>query len=112
MLGRGELERLSLEKQALLLEGSSKRLVLQAELRELRSATGWLGAAGRISQEAKPLLFMLVPLLSSLLAKISRRPDSWSFRIAGALKWIAPLYQLWKSFASSRKDAEAADPAA
>ena len=112
MLGRKELDKLSLEKQALLLESDLNRLALQAEVRDLRSATAWLSAATHASRGAKPLLLVLAPIAGFLLSKVSRRPGSWSSRVATAARWIAPLYPLWKSFSSSRKDAEPVEPAA
>jgi len=111
VLGREGLDKLSLEKQALVLESGLNRLALQAEFQHLRSATGWLREATRGAHEAKPLLLVLAPIAGFLLARISRRPDSWSNRVAAALKWIAPLYQLWKSFSSGRKGAEPGEPA-
>ena len=112
MLGRKELAKLSLEKQALLLESGLNRLALQAEVQKLRAATAWVSEVTRVSQEAKPLLLILAPIAGFLLARGSRRSDSWCSRVAGAVKWIGPLYQLWKSFSSSRKVAEPEKPAA
>ena len=112
MLGRKELDKLSLEKQALLLESGLNRLALQAEMQNLRSSTAWLSEVTRVSKEAKPLLLVLAPIAGFLLARGSRRSDSWCSRVAAAAKWIGPVYQLWRSFSSSRKAAEPGEPTA
>ena len=112
MFGRKELDNLALEKQTLVAESGLHRLTFQAELQNLRSATAWLSEAARWPRKAGPLLLVLAPLAGFLLAKFPRRDDSWFKRVVGAAKWIGPLYTLWKSFAASRKEAEAEDPAA
>jgi hypothetical protein len=111
VLGRQELEKLRLRKQALLLESDLNRLVLQAETRSLGSATSWVSEATRASRGVAPLLLALAPLASFLLAREPRRSDSWFSRVARAAKMIVPLYQLWKSFSAARKEAEPAEPA-
>ena len=115
MLGRQDLDKLNLHKQALLLESSLNRLALQAEIKSLRSATLWVSDATRASREFAPLLTILAPLAGFLLARGSRRPDSWFNRLVGAVKWIVPLYRLWKSLSGPstvRNEAPPAYPAA
>ena len=112
MLGREKLDRLHLQKQALLLESGLNRLALQAEIQSLRSATSWVGDATRASREFAPLLLVLAPLSGFLLARGSRRSGSWFSRVAAAAKWIVPLYRLWKSFSAGRKEGETTEPAA
>jgi hypothetical protein len=112
VLGRKELDKLALEKQALVAESGLNRLVLQAEIQNLRSATAWVGAATRWPRRAGPLLLVLAPLAGFLLTRVSRREDSWFKRVAAAAKWIGPLYRLWQSFSASRKKAAAGEPAA
>lgn len=112
MLGRKELDKLNLQKQALLLESGLNRVALQAEIHSLRSATAWVREATSASRELTPLLLLLAPLGGFLLARGSRRPSSWLSRIVTAVKWIGPLYGLWKSFARGQKEAEAGKPAA
>ena len=112
MFGRKELDKLALEKQALVTESSLNRLVLQAEIQNLRSATAWVSEATRWPRKAGPLLLVLAPLAGFLLMRISRREDSWFRRASAAAKWIGPLYTLWKSFSASRKETEAGEPPA
>ena len=111
MLGRKELDRLNLERQALLVESASNRLALQAEVGALRSATAGVGSVAGGLLEGRSLLLVLAPLAGFLLARVSRRPDSWSNRLVAAIKWIAPLYQLWRSLRSGKKPTEAAGAA-
>jgi hypothetical protein len=111
VFGQKELEELAREKQALLAESNLNRLVLQAEIHHLRSATAWVGEAARWPQKAGPLLLVLAPLAGFLLTRISRREDSWFNRVAAATKYIGPLYTLWRNFSASRKQAEGGDPA-
>jgi hypothetical protein len=67
--------------------------------------------AARWPRKAGPLLLLLAPLAGFLMAKGSRRPDSWLNKLAVAAKWIGPLYTLWKSFSASRREAEDGEPA-
>ena len=112
MLGREELDKLALEKQTLVAESGLNRLVLQAEIQNLRSATAWVSEATRWPRKAGPLLLLLAPLAGFLLTRLSRRPDSWFNRVTAAAKWIGPLYTLWRSFFTSRTETEAGEPAA
>ena len=112
MFGRRELDKLSLQKQALLLESGLNRVALQAEIRSLRSAATWVREATSVSRELTPLLALLAPLAGFLVARSARRSDSWLSRIVTMVKWIAPLYGLWRRFAPGRKEAEAGKPAA
>ena len=92
-------------------ESGLNRLVLQAEIQNLRDATAWVSEAVRWPRKAGPLLLLVAPLAGFLIAKGSRRPDSWLNKLALAAKWIGPLYTLWKSFSASRTQAETGDPA-
>jgi hypothetical protein len=112
VFGRRELDKLAREKQAILAESDLNRLVLQAEIQNLRTATAWVGEAARWPRKAGPLLLVLAPLAGFLLTRGSRREDSWFSRVSAAAKWIGPLYTLWKSLSASRKEAEAGEPAA
>ena len=112
MFGRIELDKLVQERRTLVAESGLNRLVFQAEIQNLRSATAWVSEAARWPRKAGPLLLVLAPLAGFLLMRVSRRPDSWFRRVSAAAKWIGPLYTLWKSFSASRKEAEAGEPAA
>ncbi len=112
MFGREELDKLSVQKQALLLESSLNRLALQAEIQSLRSATSWAGDATRASRQFAPLLLLLAPVAGFLLGRRGRRADSWFTRLAAAIQWIGPLYRLWKTFAPARKQPQPDAPAA
>jgi hypothetical protein len=112
MLGRKELANLDLQKQALLLESGLNRVTFQAEVHSLRSATAWVSDVTSASRELAPLLIVLAPLAGFLLARGSRRQDSWLSRLMALAKWVAPLYRLWKSFSARRSEPEAGTPAA
>lgn len=111
MLGRKELDKLALEKQTLVAESGLNRLAVQAELQNLHSATAWVNEATRWPRKLGPLLTLLAPLTGFLLARVSRRPDSWFNRVVAAAKWAGPLYTLWKSFSTSGTAPEPAEPA-
>jgi hypothetical protein len=98
-------------RRTLVAESGLNRLVLQAEIQNLRDATAWVSEAARWPRKAGPLLLLVAPLAGFLMAKGSRRPDSWLNKLALAAKWIGPLYTLWKSFSASRTQAETGDPA-
>ena len=111
MLGRKELDKLSLQKQALLLESGLNRVTLRTEIQSLRASTAWVSEATNASRELTPWLALFAPLAGFLLAKVSRRPDSWLGRMVAAIRWIGPLYRLWRSFAPASKETEAGEPA-
>jgi len=113
VLGRQDLNKLDLQKKALLLESSLNRRGLQAECQNLRSATAWVGEVAQVSRGLSPLLLVLAPLAGFLLARGSRQPDSWLSRIVAAARWIGPLYKLWRGFSSNREQqADAGESAA
>ena len=112
MLGREELEKLNLQKQALLLESSLNRATLQAEIRRLRSATTWVREATSVSREFAPLLALLAPVAGFLVARGARRSAPWFRRIVTAVKWVGPLYSLWRRFVPGRNETETGDPTA
>jgi hypothetical protein len=112
VFGRKELDKLNLRKQALLAESSLNRAALQAEIRSLRAATSWVREATSVSRELSPLLVLLAPVVGFLVARRARRVASWLGRVVTAVKWIGPLYGLWRRFSSGRNEAEAGKPAA
>ena len=110
MLGRKELEKLNLRKQALLLESSLNRAALQADIQRLRSATTWVRGASSVSRELTPWLTFLAPVAGFLMARRVRRSRSWFGRIITAAKWAGPLYGLWKRFAPVGHETEPENP--
>ncbi len=107
MLGRAELEKLQVQKQALVLESSLNRLALQAEFEHLRSATTWMRTATSSAGKVTPLLLLLAPLAGFLLARGASRPSgSWLSRAVSALRWVASLYGLWQQFSPGRRKLE------
>jgi hypothetical protein len=111
VLGGRELERLQLQKKALVLESGLHRLALQADLRHVFSGATWVGEVTRRSQGFSPLM-ALAPVLGFFLARGRGKSDSWLGRVITVAKLAAPVYRLWKRFRSSRKQAEAEEAAA
>ena len=111
MFGREELDKLNVQKQALLLEISLNRLALRAELRNLCSAAAWTSEATRASRRFAPVLLLLAPLAGFLLGRRGQGTGSWFGRLSAAIQWIAPLYRFWKAFAPGRKQPSAKEPA-
>jgi hypothetical protein len=111
VFGREELDKLSLRKEALLLESSLNRAALQAEIRSLRAATSWARQVTHVSQELSPFLVLLAPLAGFAVARGVRRSGSWLNRIVTAVKWMGPLYGLWKRWAPGRNEPGAGNPA-
>jgi hypothetical protein len=104
VLGRKELDKLNLQKQALLLESSLNRAALQADIRRLRSATTWVREAASVSREWTPWLTLLAPVAGFLVARRARRSASWFGRIVTAVKWVGPIYGLWKRWPHGRNE--------
>jgi hypothetical protein len=92
----------------LLLQSAANRLELQAELRQLRSASAWMSRAARAPRRFTPALVLLGTLAGFLVVRRFRRPDSWLHRLATLAKWIGPVYSLWRRFSAARNK----DPAA
>jgi hypothetical protein len=109
MLGRKELEQLRVQKQALVLESSLHRHTLLLELRQLRDSVGWIGNAARAPQRFVPFLTILAPLAGFLAFRSLRSPGTLFRRLVTAAKWIGPIYSLWRSYSSVRKEAAAPD---
>ena len=110
MLGRQGLEKLSLDKQVLLLESGLNRLALQAEFRILGSEVTRLTRGPR---GAMSLLMILAPFAGMLLARRARPSTSsasWITRVMSAAKWAVPLFRLLKGFAAKRDTAGAEKP--
>ena len=110
MFGRKELEQLSMQKQALVLESSLNRHALISEIEELRSAAARVGNAVRAPQRFAPLLMVLAPLAGFFAVRSARRPASLITRMAKMAKWIGPAYSLWKSFSAARTQGPEASP--
>jgi hypothetical protein len=111
VFGREELGRLAQQRKTLVAESDLNRLVLQSEIQNLRKALGWVGEAGRWPRKLGPLMLVLAPLAGFLMARGTRRPDSWLNRLTAAAKWMGSLYTLWKAFSGSRADAGSEKPA-
>jgi hypothetical protein len=105
--GRRELAALEHRQRTLLALSDMNRIALQTELEHLRQAAARVSEASRWPRKAAPLLFSLVPLAGFLFARRSGRVDSWLKHAITGLKWIGPLYRLWKGFSAGRAEAEA-----
>jgi hypothetical protein len=103
MFGRGDLEQLRLQKQALLVESSLNRHALVLEIDALRSSAARLSNAVRAPRRLAPLLMVLAPLAGFFAVRSVRRPVSLLSNLTKAAKWIGPAYSLWKGFAAARK---------
>ena len=110
VFGRKELDKLNLQKQALLVESSLNRVALQAEIRSLRSATSWVREATSVSRELGPLLVLLAPLAGFLVARGARRVAFLARpgRHGGQVDRTA--LRLWKSFSSGRNERRPGSP--
>jgi hypothetical protein len=103
VLGREELDKLAIQKQALLVESGMNRLALQAELNSLRSGTTWLSTATGGAGKFTSLLPVVASVAGFLLARRARRSGSRLSQAAAVLKWIGPLYGLWQWFSARRR---------
>ena len=91
-----------------MLESGLNRLALRAECQNLRAATAGLG--GRV--KAGGWWLVLAPVAGFLATRLVRRSESTLGRGLSALKWLLPLYDLWKSFDGDRKRSESQAPTA
>lgn len=108
MLGREELDRLTQEKQALLVESSLNRIALQTEFHNLRSGSLWMKTLGGGTGRVAPLLVVAAPIAGFLLGRRTGRSASWLRRTSTALKWIGPLYGVWRGLSGRRRKPETA----
>jgi len=100
MAAAKELARLRLHKQALLLESDLNRLALRAEWEQLRAATAHASDPMVAWRKISPWLPLLAPLAGFLAVRTLRRPGSVLGGVISAVKWIQPLYSLWRRLAS------------
>ena len=103
MVRRGQLDPLALRKQALILESDLNRLSLQTELRTLRSATTWASEATAAGRRLGPWLLLLAPVAGLLAIRRLRRPGSAIGRLISVLRWVQPLYSLWRGFKAGQR---------
>ena len=103
MVGRAPLDPLQLRKQALILESGLNRLTLRAEVQNLRSATAWASDATQTCRTLAPWLLLLAPAAGFLAIRGLRRPESGIGRLAAVLKWVQPLYSLWRGFTAGQR---------
>ena len=104
MFGRNEIVRLELQKQALVLESGLRRLELQEEVQNFRSA---LAGIGRLGKKGAPFLMLLAPVAGFLLARgVRQQPMTWLGRLTKLTKFIGPAYALWRSFSARRGGGE------
>ena len=109
MLGGRELERLAMQRQALVAESELNRLILQAALQNLASAAGRL--TNFTCGKGGPLMMVLGPLAGLLFRRtLQRHAPSWLSRAISAAKWVGPLYGLWKGYLAGRRRVEPQEP--
>lgn len=106
MFGREPLDDLQARKQALLLESELNRLRFRAEWQRVRAATAWFSGAAQTYRDVRPWLVFLAPLAGLLAARRLRRPESPLGSLLRLMRWMTPLYSLWKGFASRFEKAE------
>lgn len=111
MFGRQTLADLAVRKRALLVESDLNRLKLRSEWQQVRAATAWLSAPAQACRTAGPWLRVLAPLAGLLAARRFRRSESRSGKLLCLVRWIGPLYALWKSFAPASEKSGPAPPA-
>ncbi len=109
MLSKEELERLHQQKQALLLESTVNRLALEAEWKNLQAGVTRLSQAVRSPRWLVPVMVLAPALAGFLLVRGRPRPGSLFRRAVSLVKWVIPLYKLWRSFAKSPTPAQSQD---
>lgn len=86
-------------KRALILESDLNRLLITAELRQLRSRKVWTADLVRVAGRAKYVLTFAAPLARLLMRdKDGKGRASRRRRVGEALKLAAPLGFLWRRF--------------
>jgi hypothetical protein len=106
MVGREKINELRLRKQALILESELNRLALRTECQNLWAATAGLSGKAKAGYWG----WALAPVAGFLTMRLFRRAESGLGRALSALKWLQPLYALWKSFGGKRKKPAAQTP--
>ena len=99
MFRRNQVEQFKERKLALVHESGAHRLVLQAELQNLRSASGRATKALRSPRKLAIPTALVAAIAGFLLTRRRTRAALKTAIWAG--KWGVPLYRLWKSFSAS-----------
>jgi hypothetical protein len=93
MPGRETLGELALRKKALILESELNRLTLQAEYQKVRAGIKGWGAGNQSGW-----WWLLAPVAGFFAVHMLRRPDSLLHRVVSLLKWLPPVWTIWKNF--------------
>jgi hypothetical protein len=98
MAGRETLGELALRKQALILESELNRLTLRGEYQNVRAGIRGLG-----TRNQSGWWWLLAPVAGFFAIRLFHPPDSVLNRMGSLLKWLTPVWTLWKSFGGSGK---------
>ncbi|MGA2245384.1 MAG: hypothetical protein ABSH48_10320 [Verrucomicrobiota bacterium] len=94
------MSELRLRKQALLVESELNRIALRLQYQQLQAATA--GLCGKVETVGR--WWPLMPVAGFFAARLFRRPGSAFGRAVSALKWLQPLYALWRAASRKRSD--------
>jgi len=86
------------------------RLALRAEWEQLRAATAHASDPMAAWRTIRPWLPLLAPLAGFLAVRTLRRSESALGGLISAVKWIQPLYSLWRRLASRQHREETPKP--
>lgn len=100
MAERDTLERLRLQKQALLLESGLNRMELRRECRAVAGHFAWLNDPVGAARENSPLLVTLAPLAGVLASRVLRSSRPGTSKLALLIDALRIAWPLWRQFAA------------
>lgn len=100
-------------KRSLVLESELNRLLIAADLQQLRSRSLWAADFARLAGHARHLLAFAGPVAGLLVRRRGHRIEpggsKWLGRASAGVKLAAPLLQAWRLI--RRRSARATPPA-
>jgi hypothetical protein len=93
-----ELKDLERRRRELVLQSTLNRLMIRAELRNVKTALRPVEQIVGSVRALRPWLFVLAPLTGILAGRSLRNNGSGFSKAIGVLKWLHSLLALWKQF--------------
>jgi hypothetical protein len=98
MLGKGELEKLQLQKNLLVLQSDTNRLLLFAEWQKLRSPETWMNEAGSLARHHPIWTAILSTAAGAFVIRALRKPAGVAGGFGRLGTFASLAFTAWKLF--------------
>jgi hypothetical protein len=104
MLGKGELEKLQLQKSLLLLQSDTNRLLLFAEWQKLRSPETWMNGAGDLARRHPIWTTILGTAAGAFAVRALRKPEAFAGGFGRLGTFASLAITAWKLFKKQKTE--------